>query len=171
MNYEVMVDLTTSTLAVGLIIVAFVQLVTGGALGLGHAFRSRVEPALASFRASSPLSRAELADRTMLVAIALAVAGTVIQQSVAGVIMVAMLYKVRPMVRRTTREEHKLLAMAGTLSIDLVVGFYLPMTLAQLLLLQYLFAASMAAVMVALCWPAGGGALPGRRWQLAPVKV
>lgn len=171
MNYEVMVDLTTSTLAVGLIIVAFVQLVTGGGLGLGHAFRSRVEPALASFRASSPLSRAELADRTMLVAIALAVAGTVIEQSVAGVIMVAMLYKVRPMVRRTTREEHKLLAMAGTLSIDLVVGFYLPMTLAQLLLLQYLFAASMVAVMVALCWPAGGGAVPGRRWQLAPVKV
>lgn len=171
MDYDVMLDVTTSMLALGLIVVAFAQLLTGGAFGMGHAFRSTVEPVLASIREQSRLSRAELADRTMLVAIALAVGGTVAHRSIAGVIMVAMLWKVRPMVRRTTQEEHKLLAVAGTFSIDLVVGFYLPMTLAQLLLLQYLFAASMVAVMVALCWPAGGGAIPGRRWQLAPVKV
>lgn len=171
MDYEVMVDVSTSMLALGLILVAFVQLLTGGAFKLGHAFRSCVEPVLASIRASSRLSRAELADRTMLVAVALAVAGTVVQRSVAGVVMVVMLWKIRPLVHRTTREEHKLLAMTGTLSIDLVVGFYVPMTLAQLLLLQYLFAASMAAVMVALCWPAGGGTLRRRRLQLAPVRV
>ncbi|MDH4075138.1 MAG: hypothetical protein OEY41_16865 [Acidimicrobiia bacterium] len=171
MGYEELVDVGASTLALGLVVVAFVQLLTGGAFKLGHAFRSTVEPVLASIRGSSRLSRAELADRTMLVAIALAAAGTVVQRSVAGVLMMVVLWKVRPLVRRTTREEHKLLAMAGTLSIDLVVGFYVPMTLAQLLLLQYLFAASMVAVMVALCWPAGGGSLRRRRWQLAPVKV
>lgn len=171
MDYEVMLDVTTSVLALGLIVVAFAQLVTGGAFGLGHAVRSTIEPVLTSIREQSSLSRAELADRTMLVAIALAAAGTVAHRSVAGLVMVAMLWKVRPMVRRTTQEEHKVLAVAGTFSIDLMVGFYLPMALAQLLLLQYLFAASMAAVMVALCWPAGGGAVPGRRWQLAPIKA
>lgn len=166
----VMVDVAASTLALGLILVAFVQLVTGRSLGLGHAFRSVVEPALSSFRASSPLTRSELADRTMVVAVALATAGAVVQRSISGVILVAMLLRARPMVRKATQQDHKLLAVAGTYSTDLLIGFYLPMTLAQILLANYLFAASMAAVMVALCWPAGGGhTIPGRRWQLAPV--
>ena len=165
-----MLNLLTSMLAVGLVVVAFAQLITGRALGLGYALRCTLEPALASIRASSALSRAELADRTMLVAAALAVAGTVVQRSPEGVVLVAMLLGARPLVRRATREEHKLLALAGTFSTDLVIGFYVPMTLAQVLVRSYLFAASMAAVMVALCWPAGGGeAVPGRRWKLAPI--
>jgi len=164
------VDLVTSALAVGLVVVAFVQLVTGRGLGLGYALRSALEPALSSIRASSPLSRAELADRTMLVAAALAVAGTVVHRSPVGVVLVVMLLGARPLVRRATREEHKLLAVASSFSTDLVIGFYVPMTLAQVLMRSYLFAASMAAVMVALCWPAGGGeSVPGRRWRLAPV--
>jgi len=163
-------NLLTSTLAVGLVVVAFAQLVTGRALGLGSALRATLEPVLRSIRASSPLSRSELADRTMLVATGLGAAGTVVQRSPAGVVLVAMLLGARPLVRRATREEHKLLAVASSFSTDLVVGFYIPMTLAQVLVRSYLFAASMAAVMVALCWPAGGGeAVPGRRWQLDPV--
>lgn len=166
-----MLNLLTSTLALGLVVVAFAQLVTGRAFGSGYALRSFLEPALTSIRASSPLSRAELADRTMLVAAALGAAGTVVQRSPLGVVLVAMVLGARPLVRRATREEHKLLAVTSSFSTDLVIGFYIPMTLAQVLVRSYLFAASMAAVMVALCWPAGGGTIPGRRWQLSPAKA
>ena len=166
----VMLNLLTSMLALGLTVVAFAQLVTGRALGQGYALRAALEPALSAIRASSSLTRAELADRTMLAAAALGAAGTIVQRSPVGVVLVAMLLGARPLVRRATREEHRLLAVASSFSTDLVVGFYLPMTLAQVLVRSYLFAASMAAVMVALCWPAGGGeAVPGRRWRLAPV--
>jgi len=140
------------------------------ALSMASCAKEQNPPAAGFNGAGSDAKAMELADRTMLVAAGLGAAGTVVQRSPVGVVLVAMVLGARPLVRRATREDHKLLAVASSFSIDLVVGFYIPMTLAQLLVRSYLFAASMAAVMVALCWPAGGGeAVPGRRWTLAPV--
>jgi hypothetical protein len=157
-------------LAIGLTFGSFGLLIQGGAYALGCSFRSTIEPVLASIRGLSERSRPELADLTILVAIGLAGCAALFEAPVAGCLLAGMMAWSRPLVRRATREENKLLALAGTISIDLVIGVYVPMVMAQLLLHHFFIATSMLAVVVALSWPAGGGRrLSNRTWRLAPV--
>lgn len=158
--------------AVGLMVGAFLLLVTGGVVPLGSSFRTAIEPLLRTLRDRTTLSRNELADLCLLAGLALAVAATLSGQSVLGVLFAGGLWLARPSVQRATREENRMLAVADHFSIDMVIGLYTPIMLAQFLLANVLLGASLLAVVVGLSWPAGGGGgpIPGRRWQLATVE-
>lgn len=158
--------------AVGLTLGSLVLLLNGRAHALGLSFRSTVEPPLRSIRNHTALSRSELADRTLLAGIALAGFGALFDRPLAGVLLIGLLLWSRPFVRRATREENRLMAVAGNFSADLMIGVYVPVVLAQLILANFFLAASLAAVIIALSWPTGfGQAVPGRTWRLAPVPV
>ncbi len=145
-------------------------LVTGSARTVGESFRQSVEPALIQVRSRTERSRSELADRSILVAIGLAVLSIFTGSVMAGTLVAPLLYMARPAIRRATSQEHRLLALAGTFSLDLMIGVYLPLGLAHLLMLDWLMASCLFTVVLALSWPAGGGeSIPGRRWQLAPI--
>jgi hypothetical protein len=156
---------------IALILGAFLLLLTGTSGPLGTSLRSALEPLLQQIRDQTSLSRPELADVTILVAVVLAFSSALFEQRILAVVVAIGLWLARPSVRRFTREENRLLAVAGNLSIDMVIGFYTPLTLAQFLFGDLLMGASFLAVVVALSWPAGGATIPGRRWRLAPVAA
>ncbi|MDH4278131.1 MAG: hypothetical protein OEW83_08620 [Acidimicrobiia bacterium] len=156
--------------AVALIAGAAILLITGSAQTLGEAFREAVEPTLAQVRSRTNRSRSELADLSMLVAIGLSMLNILGGNPVVGTIVALVLYLARPAIRRATRHEHRLMAMGGLFSIDLIIGLYLPFVVAHLMMFDWLMAACLSAVVLALSWPAGGGeTIPGRRWHLAPL--
>lgn len=156
--------------AVALIAGAAFLLLTGSARSLGEAFRESVEPALAQVRSRTNRSRSELADLSMLAAIGLSLLNILGGNPVIGTVVAIVLYVARPAIRRATRHEHRLLAMGGLFSIDLIIGAYLPFVLAHVMMFDWLMALCLFAVVLALSWPAGGGeTIPGRRWHLAPV--
>ena len=158
--------------AIALIIGGVMLLVTGSARMVGEAFRESVEPMLLEVRSRTDRSRAELADLSMLGAIGLALLAIVEGSVVAGTLVVPLLYLARPAVRRATSQEHRLLAIAGTFSLDLMIGVYVPLALAHLLMADWFMAFCLLAVVLALSWPAGGGeSIPGRRWQAAPIPT
>lgn len=155
--------------ALGLFVGAFGLLLAGGTGPLGSSFRSALEPALREIRQWTSLSRSELADATVLVAIGLAISAAILEvRFLAGAVAVG-LWLARPSIERVTRDEHKLFALTKSFSIDLVIGFYTPIMLALFLLGDLLMGTCLLAVVVALSWPAGGGAIAGRRWRMAPV--
>lgn len=156
--------------AVALIVGVVILLVTGSARMVGEAFRQSIEPALIEVRSRTDRSRSELADLSILVAIGLAVLAILTGNVLAGTLVAPLLYLARPAVRRATSQEHPLLALASTFSLDLVIGAYLPLAVAHVLMFDWVMASCLFTVVVALSWPAGGGeSIPGRRWQLAPV--
>lgn len=156
--------------AVALIFGAFILLLGGAASALGYSFRSAIEPFLSEVREGSSLSRPELADASVKVAIGFAGLAMVFDERFLAVLLIIVLWQGRPTIRRLTSEENRLLALVGSLSIDVVIGFYLPIVLAQFLLFNIFIAASMLLVVIALSWPAGGDSVPGRKWRLAPVR-
>jgi hypothetical protein len=169
--YTQAVTIAVNVLSIGLTLGSFALLLNGGALPLGTSFRMTIEPLLRSIRSASSRSRSELADVTVLMAITFAGLATVFENPV-GLIMMGLMYWARPFIRRATREEHKLLALASTFSTDLIIGVYVPMVIAQFLLLNVFTGVAMLLVAVALSWPAGGGqSIPGRTWKLAPVTT
>lgn len=157
-----LVQASIRSTAAALIIGAFFLLLGGGALSLGWSFRSTLEPLLHQIRSASPLSRSELADASVVAAIAFAVLAVFFDHPAVALVLAVTLWLGRPLVRRATSEENRLLALGQSFSLDLVIGFYLPIVAAQLLLLNYFTAASMALIVVALSWPPTGSSL-GRR--------
>lgn len=157
--------------AVGLIVGSFLLFAMGVSGALGGSFRMAIEPALRSARERTSLSREELADASTMLAAAFAAGAFLTEMSpLAGVIAIG-LWLARPTIRRATREENKMLAIGGLFSIDLIIGVYTPIMLAQFLVANVMLGLSFLSVVVALSWPAGGGGIPGRRWQLAPVAA
>lgn len=144
-------------------------LLVGRSSWLGHSFRTAVRPMLDLIRSRSTLSRSELADVSILVAAGLAVMGALVDRQVFAAILAILLWLSRPAVAKLTSEENQMLAKISWFSIDLMIGVYVPIAVAQVLLLNLFVAASFFSAIVALSWPAGGGAIPGRRWKLAPV--
>ena len=156
--------------AMALIFGAFFLLVIGATSYLGLSCRSAIEPTLRRIRQGTSHTRSELADVSVRLSIALAIVA-IIERPILAVLLMVGLMKGRPTIRRLTSDENRLLALRGSLSIDLVIGFYLPIALAQLLMRDVFTGASMLMVIVALSWPAGGGdVVPGRSWKLAPVR-
>ncbi len=156
--------------AVALIGGVVMMLVTGSARIVGEAFRQSIEPTLIEVRSRTHRSRSELADLSILVAIGLAILAVLDGDVLAGTLVAPLLYLARPAVRRATSQEHRLLAVSGSFSIDLMIGVYLPLAFAHMLMFEWFRGSCLFAVALALSWPAGGGgAIPGRRWQLAPV--
>ena len=89
-----------------------------------------------------------------------------------GTLVAPLLHLARPAIRRATSQEHRLLAMSGSFSLDLMIGVYLPLALAHVLMMEFIMASCLLAVVLALSWPAGGGdSIPGRRWHLAPTPA
>ena len=137
---------------------------------VGTRVRLLLQPGLTRIRAASPLSRAELADATIVLSMAFALLAAFLDTLVA-VGLVALLWWSRPAVRRLTSDDDQLLALAGTWSIDLLIGLYAPMVVGQLLVGRPFMAASLSAAIVALSWPAGGGFPPGRRRRPVPIPA
>lgn len=156
--------------AVALILGGLVLLLLGRVDALGASFRSSLEPLLGEVRARTTKSRVELADATLNVAIALAVAAALFDREPIAMVIAVSLYLFRPALHRLTSDENPMTARINTVSIDLVIGLYVPIVLAQVLLLNLFLGASLLSAIVALSWPAGGGAVPGRRWRLATIS-
>lgn len=154
--------------ALCLIVVTIWSLLSGFASVTGAAVRARLRPALARLRELSSLGRSELADATLLLAVSLATAAVVVNQSPAAALVAALLWFARPSVRRLTREERPLFALGMELSSDLVVGAFVPLGAAHLLLGDPLMAGAMFAATVSLCWPPGGARRVGS-WKPAWV--
>ncbi|MGI9598015.1 MAG: hypothetical protein ACR2QK_17765 [Acidimicrobiales bacterium] len=155
--------------AIATILGGLVLLALGRSDWLGHSFRTAVRPALDLIRSRSTRSRSELADVSILVAAGLSVAGALVDRQVFAAILAILLWLSRPSVAKLTKEENHLLAKISWFSIDLMIGVYVPIAIAQVLLLNLFLAASFFSVIVALSWPTGGGAIPGRRWKLVPT--
>ncbi len=153
--------------AIALIVGAVMSFLQGTAPILGEQLREAVRPLLARFRNSSPLSRSELADRSMLASVALSALAVVAERSIAAGVVAMVLWLARPMVGRMVSQEHPMLALGQTFSTDLVIGLYLPITLAQFLTFHIFTGVSMLLVILALSWPAGGGASASSQWKPA----
>ncbi len=152
--------------ALALIVGAVMSFVQGTAPVLGEQLREALRPMLTGLRDRSDLSRSELADRSMLAAVGLSVLAVLIDRSIAAALIAIVLWFARPMVARMVSQEHPMLALSQTFSTDLVIGLYLPIALAQLLMFQLLMGASMFLVVLALSWPPGGAAAGGQ-WKPA----
>lgn len=153
--------------AVALIFGAVISVVTGTANLLGGQLRATLEPALSAVRSSVDFSRSQLADASILLAIAFSSLAVVLERSLFAILVAALLWYARPMVRRLSTQENPLLALGDSFSADLIIGLYLPIVMAQVLLGRWLSGAAMLMVVIALSWPPGG-ARTGRRtggWQ------
>ena len=159
--------------ALGLLFGSVVLLLTGTAHAVGSSLRLGLEPVLRLVRDQTSLSRSDLADGTIVAAMALAACSAVVDRQMLAPLMVVGLWLARPSVRRATRQENRMLAIAGYFSLDLMIGVYTPVMMAQFLTGHVLLGGCLLAVVVALSWPAGGGSssIPGRRWQLAAVTA
>lgn len=146
---------------------AFVSLLTGSAIATGATFRALLDPSLTSIRSNSVLSREELSDRTMLAAVTAAILGGLLSGSVLLMIVGAMLFTARPKLGRLMTEENRLRALIGSFSIDMAVGLYLPIILAQVLLANYASALVFFLVILSLSWPPGGAGVRRGVWQPA----
>lgn len=163
--------LAVQLVALTLVLGGLALFVSGGSAALGRSFRDAVEPVLRAVRDRTARSRSELADVTLVVGIVLAVAAAIVHRDPLAGLLAVGVWVIRPSIRRVTREENKVAAVGGHLSIDMMIGLYTPIMLAQFLLANVLLGACLLAVVVALSWPAGGGGIrvPGRRWRPAPV--
>jgi hypothetical protein len=157
--------------AAALVIGAILQLVTGTSGQLGGSLRSTIEPVLHWVRERTPMTRSELADASIVAGLLLAVTALLVEGTLLAGLVAPGLWLARPSIERATREENKMLALGGYFSIDMMIGLYTPIMLAQFLLGHLLLGACLMAVIVGLSWPAGGGgsSVPGRTWRLATV--
>lgn len=151
--------------AIALIVWAFASLLTGSALATGATFRSMLDPHLTYVRSSSSLSREQWSDNTLLAAVVVALMGGLASGSVLLMFIGALLFLGRPRLRRLMSEENRLKAIAGSFSLDLAVGLYVPIVLAQLLLANYASALVFFLVILSLSWPPGGAGARRGAWQ------
>jgi hypothetical protein len=159
------VQLTLAVTAICLIVVTVWSLVTGNAHATGAAVRAQLTPALTTIRSTTAMSRAELADASLILALGLAAVSMIVDRTYLAAVMIPLLWLSRPSVRRLTSEERPMFALGGELSGNLVVGLFAPIALAHLLLGNGFLAASLLAVTVALCWPPGGGRRVSGTWR------
>ena len=148
----------TQIAAIATIVIGFAMLALGYSTWLGNSFRTAIEPVLTAVRRHSELSRADLAEVSTLVACGLAALEAVIGRNPFALGLAVLLWLSRPAIARLTGDEHPLLALANSFAIDLMIGLYVPITIAQVLLRNLLMGASFLALIIALSWPAGGGA-------------
>lgn len=153
---------------IALILCGVASALNGLASVTGAAIRSATEPPLQRFRESSDMGRAELANASMWLAIALAIGTALASRSFGAVVMAALLVYARPSVCRMARNEHVLMAKAGNMVTDFVIGIYVPVILAIILFGNIGLAAALTAVALSLLWPTRGfGSQTGRR----PIPV
>ncbi len=153
----------------GLALIGFTvfSFVTGSATATGATIRASLTPTLRGVRDTSELSRAQLADRSILAAAAVCALSVFIDRSFVAAIVTGLILVSRPSVVRMAREERPLFALAQQqFSGDLLIGLYAPMALAQMMFNNYLMSAAFSLVLLSLSWPPGGA---GRAWKPAWV--
>ena len=155
--------------ALALIVGAVMSFLNGTAPGNGESFRTGVEPALANIRGGLTMSRGELSDLSIKAAIAFCAVAMIFDSMFAGLLIGGLLWKSKPMIRRLTSEEQPLMAIGNYFSTDLIIGLYLPVTLAQFMLGRVFIGLAMFMVIVALSWPAGGGLRTGASGHRKPA--
>ena len=158
-----MLQLSLQMSGIALLLCAIGSLINGTAGTVGAATRDLALPLLSKLREHSELNRQQLADESMKAAIAFAAAAAVTDLSAMAMLMAVVMFKARPAVQRLTSQEDPMQAKASEFSSNMLAGVYAPISLAMLLLGSYLIAASIAAVLVAVLWPAQGGWSAKRR--------
>lgn len=153
--------------AIALIVGAAMSAFNGSASATGEQFRELIRPVLQSIRERSTLSRAELADRSMLAAIAGCALAVLVERSLLAGVAAIGLQMARPMVVKLVSQEHPLLALGDSFTGNFIIGLYVPVVLANVLLGQLLTGGALLLVVVALSWPAGGAARQVGPWRPA----
>lgn len=153
--------------ALALIAGAAMSAFNGSASVTGEQFRELIRPILQSIRERSTLSRSELADRSMLAAIAGCALAVLVERSLLAGLAAVGLQMARPMVIKLVSQEHPLLALGDSVSANFIIGLYVPVVLAHVLLGELLTGGALMLVVVALSWPAGGGARRLGPWRPA----
>ncbi len=157
--------------AFALILGALYLFVSGGSSSVGEQVRDMLTPTLRALRDTSSLSRSELADRTVLLGSALVLSSAVTRLSIIDLGIAIVLYRSRPSIKKATKQEQPLMAIAGFFSTDMIVGVYTPMLLALLMLGDVAVALGLSTVVVALCWPPGGAGHLSGEWRPAWVNA
>ncbi len=158
-----MLQLSLQMSGIALLLCAIGSLINGTAGTVGAATRDLALPLLSKLRERTELNRQQLADESMKAAVAFAAAAAVANLSAMAMLMAIVVFKARPAVQRLTSQEDPMQAKASEFSTNMLAGVYAPISLAMLLLGSYLMAASIAAVLVAVLWPAQGGWSAKRR--------
>jgi hypothetical protein len=146
--------------ALALIGYAVMSFFTGAAHANGAVLREGLKPALESIRANSEKSRGDLADASLMIGVALAVGAMLLESPFVGAILAIAMMAARGTIQKVSASEHPLMALGSQFSADLTIGVIVPMSLAHLLMGNWLIASSQLALSVSLSWPTGG---PGRR--------
>ena len=146
--------------ALALIGYAVMSIFTGAAYANGAVLRESIKPALDSIRASSEKSRSDLADASLMVGVALAVGVVLIESPLIGAMLAIAMMAARETIQKVSASEHPLMALGSQFSADVTIGVIVPMSLAHLLMGNWLIASSQLALSLSLSWPTGG---PGRR--------
>lgn len=154
-------ELSSAFASLALIGWAIASFLSGSALSTGSAVREALAAQLRVVRSESSMTRSELTDATIVLAVGVSLIGMLVQGSLLMGVLAVLLWISRPSMARAMREERPLWAIAGTLSSDLVIGVLVPIVLAQLLIGGYALAASLVLVMISLSWPPGGAASGG----------
>ncbi len=133
---------------------------SGAAHMNGASMRESIKPLLESVRAKSDKSRSDLADASLMVGVAFAVAAVLLESALFGSILAIGLMVARKTVQQVTSSEHPLMSLGSQFSADLTIGVIVPMALAHILMGNWLLAGAQMALSLSLSWPTGG---PGRR--------
>ncbi len=155
--------------AFGLIMGALYLFITGTSSSVGERVRGALTPLLRLVRDNSSLSRGDLADRSVLIGAALVLVSAAVNQSIIELMVAVVLYRARSSIKRASKEEQPLLAIAGFFSSDMIVGVYAPIILALVMLGNVAMAAGLGSVIIALCWPPGGAGYTSGAWRPAWV--
>lgn len=155
--------------ALALIVGAVMSFLNGTAPAQGEAVRTALQPTLTKIRTSLSLSRGDLSELSITVAIVFCGLATVSGSMLAGLLIGGLLWKSKAMIRRLTSEERPLLAIGNMFSTDLIIGVYLPIALAQFMVSRIFLGLAMFMVVIALSWPAGGGLRTGGSGQWKPA--
>ncbi len=151
--------------ALALIGYTIVSFLTGAAYANGAVVREGVKPLLESIRANSDKSRSDLADATLLVAVAFSAAGMLTDGLFAGGAFAVLLMLGRTTVQKMTSSEHPLMSLGSQFSADLIIGVLVPMALAHIVVGNWFLAASHLAVSLSLSWPTGGAGRRTGAWK------
>lgn len=151
--------------ALALIGYAVMSFFTGAAYTNGTVLREGLTPVLRSIRDRSDKSRADLADASLMVGVALAVAAVLLESPLVGSILAIGMMAARRTIQTVAASEHPLMALGSQFSADLTIGVIVPMSLAHLLMGNWLIAASQLALSVSLSWPTGGPGVRAGAWK------
>ena len=146
-------ELTFGVTALALVIGAIAAGLNGSAAIVGQEVRRGLKSPLGRIREVTDQGRGDLAAQSMGLAAVLAAGSVVVDGSMLAGVMAMILWSIRPQMAKMLSEEHPLMAEARNLQLDLVIGLFSLLAVAQLLSGQFLMAWALVLVAVSMSWP------------------